>query len=1094
MDKKQNPVSFVLDDILNDQRIHRLFLEGYSCALQLWILRIEGDDFVENSLIYGRLLPYNFHNNSWSFSDNDNSKAFDGYRAQVKRLNIYLDGPTAKSVVEKLCSGETLSSISEICELSFGQNKIDELFGDTKLSHDELAFKPLAYLINQDAHPRSSIGSPHGSAGALSASIVQCNKQKLFTARGNYNVDLTSMVIDQLNQDTGLKFGEHDLPRFGDIELMVLPSIDEQEKSLRSIRWSDDKKEVHVSIQPKELRQYSHFQFNFRIENSGQILYSSLKTANQDDFGEYECTFNIDTKLHSIADSVSLDIYGAIDEHTDEFILCDRWTSFFIREINFQSHVMSGTSEFNKFDWLEKTVTKKMSERVAKVLSIKNNNPTTSNNITTRKTDPWVPINRSLRKAFKLIYPEKSDGAFFPRWGTSSGEGRLQFTEWFKELALANQGHSITIFDPYFEDAGLALILLSSASNSDYTIFRTNHKTGGDLTTKGLETLLRTCTRNQKQMQQKTINIYGVGDGSLHDRYILVTDGNGLPVKGYHLSNSFQSAAENYPLLVTPIPTDVLYEVIEYKSSLFSSSAEKVTHLYDSKKQDLEPVVQINKDGTFFENDIIGDILSHWLNESALKGLKGNELINTLKALSLYHDGFPHGINPNGLKSFLDATDLSKIDFSSYWRVIGELLSQMVHKCHDADYFSSRTSFLDSLLTILKETFNRGLDGETKCELSVISPSYFKQTLSDLLHSSDAPHHFSQGIKQSFLAWGEYFCIQYLWAYDPASLLKVVDAQAKELDDKFNESDSIRLSVLGQVVREISLTIELRQTNDLQIAALLGSNNDFLKWFAWCELDYQIASSNDLKIINALPKNKQCIFIGWLINRYSKTDQYENLFNKLLDELHQRLPDKVDLPLLRITVDSMRGNMRQLSWAEPWVSRKAIIPLIDDNRVKFEDASQIWHKELISLLAPISFRGFRSFSSSREGEVTNIAAYLWAQSSQLHQNTCLKKFAQILRKQKQVIQQPLSSTANWSNWDDSLKVSLWIWLFAEWCRYYNSINERDNSQKLEELYENAKELALVRPESEWLQSETFLQRNWVAEQIQATNQKLSKQV
>ncbi|PSX18253.1 VPA1262 family protein [Photobacterium kishitanii] len=1092
MNKKQNSVSFVLDDILNDQRIQRLFLEGHSCALQLWILRIEGDEFIEKKIIYGRLLPYNFDNNSWSFSDNDNSEAFEGYRAQVKKLNIYLEGPTAKSVIEKLCSGKTLRSISDICELRFGQSKIDELFGDTKLSHDELVFKPSAYLINQDAHPRSSIGSPHGSAGALSASIVQCNKQELFSAQGNYNVDLTSMVIEQLNQDTGLKFGDHDLSRFGDIELIVLPSIDDQEKSLKSIQWSDDKKEVRVTINPKELRQYNHFQLNFRIENSDQLLYSALKIANKDGIGNYECTFNVDTKLHSIADSISLDTYGAIDEHTGEFTLCDRWTTHFIREISYQLHAVSSSSELKKFDWLEKTVTQKMSDRVAKVLSVKDNNLTSSNNITTRNIDPWVPVNRSLSKAFKRIYPEKSDGAFFPRWGTSSGEGRLQFTEWFKDLAQASQGHSITVFDPYFEDAGLDLILLSSAPDSDYIIFRTNHQTDGSQTTKGLEILLRACIHNNKLMQQKTINIYGVSDGSLHDRYILVTDSNGLPVKGYHLSNSFQSAAENYPLLITPIPTDVLYKVVEYKNILLSGSTEKVTHLYNSKTRELEPV-KLNNDDTFFENDVIGDVLSHWLNEPDLKRLKGRELINKLKALGLYHDNFPNTIDPNGLKSFIDATDFSKVDFSSYWRAIGELLSRIVSKCHDADYFSSKKDFLGSLISILKQTLSREYNGDTKRELSVISPTYFKQTLSDLLHSSTALCHFSLEIKQSLLTWGEYFCIQYLWAYAPESLVEVVNAQAKELNNEFNKSDSIRLSVLGQVLREISHTIELRQTNDLQIASLLNSNNDFLKWLAWCELDYRVASSNELGIINTLQTNEQCIFICWLINRYSKTDQYELLFNRLVDELHQRLPDKVELPLLRSTIDSMRGNMK-LSWAEPWISRKAIVPLIDENRVKFEDASQIWHEELILLLEPISLRGSRLFNASREGEVTNIAAWLWAQSSQLHQKKCLKNFDQILKKQKQVIQQPLSNTANWSNWDNSLKVSLWIWLFTESCRYYNSITGRNNSQKLVEIYNTAKELALVRPESEWLQNETFLQINRVAEQVQATNSQLLEQL
>ncbi|WP_417528990.1 VPA1262 family protein [Marinomonas shanghaiensis] len=1088
MNKTQDSMPFSLDDILNDQRIQRLFLEKQSCALQLWVLRIEGNDFVENRIIYGRLLPYSFCNNSWSFSSNDNSKAFEGYRAQVKKLNIYLDGKTAKSVVEKLCSGETLRDISEKCELRFGQNKIGDLFGDTKLSQDKLAFKPIAYLINQDAHPRNSIGSPHASAGAFSASIVQCNKQELFSVQENYNIDLTSMVIDELNQDTGLKFRGHDLSRFGDIELMLFPSIDDKEKLLRNIQWSDDKKEIYVKISPAELHQHTHFQFNLRLENNGQLLYSSLKTAIQDASGRHECTFNVDSKLNSIIDSMSLDIFGATDKQAGEFTLYDRWTTYFIREVNYQIHVDSGSSESNKFDWLEKTVTQKMSDRVAKVLSINNNTPTTNNNITNRKTDPWVPINRSLSKAFKLIYPEKSDGAFFPRWGISSGEGRLQFTEWFKELAQSSKRHSITIFDPHFEDVGLALILFSSTHDSDYTIFRTNNQTK----TRGIEALLQACSHNQKLMHQKNINIYGVSDGNLHDRYILVTDNKGLPVKGYHLSNSLQSVAENHPLLITPIPMDVLYKVVEYKKNLLSDSNEKVIHLYSSKTHGSK-LVKPNKGDTFFDSDVMGDILSYWLNEPTLKGLKESELINKLKELSLYNDDFPHGIDPNGLRSFIDATDFTKIDFSPYWEAIGELLSRTESNCHDTDYFSNKRSFLDSLTGILKTTFNREEDENTNHELPLISPSYFKQTLSDFLHSSTAPHNFSIGVKQSLLTWSEYYCIQYLWTYDPVSLIKLVDTQALELSNEFNDSDKIRLSVLGQILREICLSIEARLTSDLQMTALLSSKNDFFKWLAWCELDYRVGETSNLNIIKSLPSDEQCTFIGWLINRYSTTEQDANLINKLVEELHQLLPEKLDLTILRNMIDSLRGHMKQLSWAEPWISRNVMAPLINKKRVTFEDASQIWHEELVSLLEPANSRKTSLFNSGREGEVTNIAAWLCANSSQAYQKKYLKNLDQILRKQKQVIQQPLANTANWSNWNNALKVSLWIWLFTEWCRYYNSINGNDNSQKLVELYDIAKELALARPESELLQNEMFLQINKIAEQIQATNLQLSEQ-
>ncbi|TOD77378.1 hypothetical protein, partial [Vibrio parahaemolyticus] len=87
-----------------------------------------------------------------------------------------------------------------------------------------------------------------------------------------------------------------------------------------------------------------------------------------------------------------------------------------------------------------------------------------------------------------------------------------------------------------------------------------------------------------------------------------------------------------------------------------------------------------------FDSDVIGDILSHWLNEPLLKGLKGNELISKLREQGLYHDDFPHAIDPSGLKAFIDAADLSKVDLSIYWGEIGEVLSRTVSQCNDVDY------------------------------------------------------------------------------------------------------------------------------------------------------------------------------------------------------------------------------------------------------------------------------------------------------------------------------------------------------------------------------------------------------------------------
>jgi hypothetical protein len=64
-----------------------------------------------------------------------------------------------------------------------------------------------------------------------------------------------------------------------------------------------------------------------------------------------------------------------------------------------------------------------------------------------------------------------------------------------------------------------------------------------------------------------------------HDRYILVFDEFGKVKTGYHLSNSIQGATKKHPLLVTPIPGDVLIAVEDYISSLLAPADNSPTEL-----------------------------------------------------------------------------------------------------------------------------------------------------------------------------------------------------------------------------------------------------------------------------------------------------------------------------------------------------------------------------------------------------------------------------------------------------------------------------------------------------------------------------------
>ena len=259
--------------------------------------------------------------------------------------------------------------------------------------------------------------------------------------------------------------------------------------------------------------------------------------------------------------------------------------------------MISNSSNTVEFDWLEKTTSPRMEHRVSQALTFSAKRNTSQNKIFGREVDQWVPENQELRSLFAKLYPLKSKGGFFPRVSHSNGEGRLQFVEWFQSLIKRNKSQHIAIFDPYFEDVGLSLLTLYARPSSEYTIFRSKQKPNQEDTSQqmgtGVHNLIANCEQHRRLLERNKLKIYGLKDGRLHDRYILVIGENGLPVEGFHLSNSFQKAAESYPLLITPIPMDVLYKTKQYLFDLLQMAnmasngvldENIITLLFDSKE------------------------------------------------------------------------------------------------------------------------------------------------------------------------------------------------------------------------------------------------------------------------------------------------------------------------------------------------------------------------------------------------------------------------------------------------------------------------------------------------------------------------------
>ncbi len=1080
-----------LDDLIQDERFRRLFaVDAGPCALQLWILQIKSDGVTESHVVYGRLVPYNFSNDSWSAREEDDFETIGQIQAQVIRLNLYVESSICPDLLRRLSGGAPLAALSDELKLLFS-GKLSARVGEAALPADRMIYRPAAALLNRDAYDRRTPSSPHGGAGAFSASIMRSDKEILFQVGGGYDPALAALIVRRLKEDTGLDFGSVDAPRIGDVELMVFPALDSAEHTLLDVTWTDADAVVTVQFNPVAPSHFNDFQFRLCLENNGQVLYTAISAAQRRDTDGFECAFVVGAELRAIIDTAEVEVFGLKDADARSGALCCRWRGSYIREIHFQGTMLGAVASAVKFDWLEKTAHPSMAPRVAAATTVSRGNAGFGSVVGDRKRDPWVPVNRNIGSLLSRLHPPKSEGRFFPRMSQGDGDGRLQFVEWLKALLGKYAQHQIIIFDPYFETAGLALLLLQAASDTDYIVFTSlpkPAKEGDDASSEAnppgsdrVNNLVASCEQNRRPLSRLKLRIYGLKEGRLHDRYIVILGRDGLPAAGFNLSNSFQKAAENYPLLVTPIPEDVLLAVEEYTTDLVreaqASAAEAVgaspaiellfdSTAYSTRQRRYEPLKSL-------EGDLSGSSLALWTGEASLNGLSGDPLKARLAELG-WLDGESLALpNAAGLRRWLQERSGDFATDSGYWNVLGELLAHSSSDDRKFREIESQADFLNFLGAFLGAAFERS-EGEPEDEIAIIDPQLFHTSFKVLLRSTRRLEHLYHPTKYVALTWAEFFAIRLLWWHAPSVLLQVAEAELARTSSKPDALEWKRLSLLSQIVSEITLSVTF-DIADEQRDRLLQSPNGLFRWFGFevlvKALEEPAGLSAVLPLLAQFSKEERIQVLGSMLRRTAQRTELSETYESVTSALHDALPEKISVVDLKFLIDALRGHMGALGWSEPWLFRDVIHPLLVNERASVDDASVIWIDELAALLEPRPDHQTRLFQGPREGQTTNIAAFLFAHSSPAQQNASLKLVRAILNRQRQAIQQPLASTSDWSRWNLALITSMWVLAFSRWGEFHVGDAGRPDAG-LQELSRQARELAMARPIEEWRATRT----------------------
>jgi len=1085
-DHPESLLATTLNNLLNDGRLKRLFsAPPRHCALQLWVLQTKIDQLTQNRILYGRLIPYSHSNGRWSASEDDNFQEFGDFQAHVVRLNLYIKSSVCADLLKRLSTGEKISSLSDALHLEL-PDRLRARFGNTALTPERLVYRPVIYLLNKDAHGTTSIASPHGSACAYSAAIVHKDKGELFKIADEYRPDLASFIVKFFKTDTGLDFSRADVSRFGDIELLVFPTLDDCERDLLTVNLKRNPPAAIGQFDPQQVPHFTRFQCRLSIENNSDIVYAGISTATRNQDGFFEFHFPLTDQLSAITDSTELELYGYSEDSGDIGTLCCNWKTYYVREIHQHGQMIGNMGPSMKFDWLEKVTRPAVSSRVKAALLINRSRHSFSGIVGGRQADPWVIANRDLNSFFERLHPRTTDGKFFMRRDQGDGEGRLQFVEWFKTLLTKYQEHQIVIFDPYFEAAGLGLLILSAEAGSNYIVFTSLPKIAkenleipdkqeGARRTR-FNNLIASCEHNRQILRQIKLRIYGLKEGQLHDRYVLVMGGDGLPVAGFNLSNSFQQAAESAPLLVTPIPADTLLSVERYVSALVRETG---TNQYENGIDN--PSMRLVFDSAaaktpspnyeptaLLEQEKSGDVISTWTQNPSLRGLRGEALRGKMRELGLLHENSLRLGKKDGFLRCLRLQQEEHSDFDTIWEMLGEILAYSQYGDDHFNDLKSEKNTLHALQSFLTTSFDRNYDGGEQ-NIAVIDSTLLRDSFEAHLHSSRHYYHMFHSTKRSPLKWAEFFAIKCLWQLAPSFLVEIIDSQAKLVPNEPQINDVVRLSLLSQIIGEISLSIETG-VNDEQKNSLLHSDNGLMKWLGvnclWKQLDSQKIQPEVIPAISDLSDHEQIQILGWMIHQAAERPQTTEIYKDLIKVLHRHLPSRLQADDIKSLVDALRGHMRKLTWAGYWLYRDVIAPLLQDNRVHTEHVCDIWIRELTEILDPNVIEPSLLFEINHEGELTNISALLFSNSNVEQQLTSLSRLNSVLKKQRRLIQQPLASSANWSQWDRALTVSMWLLAFCRWSQYYCSQRGTVPSE-LENLMTQARVLAAMRADADW---------------------------
>lgn len=497
---------------------------------------------------------------------------------RVRRLDLQARRATVFLLLNALGRGESVASVSLTLGIAVSDASLQTWMEGAKLDlfapdqrskrpsaakQENFAVAPWSLLPSRDSFTDGP-ASPVGYAPVMRSALVRVDKTQVLPGTDAE----ARTLLDVLTSDCGLSFsletdrGGRDLGRLGDLEILVFANAGRPQVSVKTSEAF-----IEVSVGARLLEAGKSAYVRCRQNHGGATLSESFKLLPVSDDLAQPRVVRFET-IEIGPSGADIEVWVE-DGQPGELRLVHSHAYAWIRQIGLRMGLMGTQVQFPS-KWIDNWVAQRKRTRgtLARADAMRRvANLVHDNESRVGKPDElWCVALSNARKLATHLSPPKSEGEFIRR-GIDVGaeDGKVRLAEWFRGMVAGGRSPRLfLIVDPYFNTLGLELIARVGQAGLRFVVVTTLDDRVQDRATKTQE--LRKQLR--AVLPGLNVEIYLVEKERLHDRMIFELESaadvsTATPVRGFHLSNSLQHATDNYPLLITPIPRDLLSDVVD---------------------------------------------------------------------------------------------------------------------------------------------------------------------------------------------------------------------------------------------------------------------------------------------------------------------------------------------------------------------------------------------------------------------------------------------------------------------------------------------------------------------------------------------------